>query len=427
MAYARHQLGLMLDDDTLDIAANTNIMTIGSTSVLSQDAADDGAWRFVDAQDLLNARCVAYAFDDQLADETSRTVTATINADGLVQITGQGTDGAFEVRPSADNAAFGFATAGQAAVLSGGNYVLTATLPWRRGTITEHLTLRWAADGLDHTVPRWDTYEVQDVPTLLRTSTTDDDSANRLACLEARMVAAIDPDPETGTYWGQCWAYLDADGYATLAWHVDVAGSGFAWAADALGLAYRLGFTGAETAVIGADDVTRLTASHRPSTLLWADYHGPLRALVDDRGEATSGRTGDVFGADRGTGLRYALTVYVRGPMAEPDAFGRVHHQVDHYLHEWLSRATRGRRCSVIQRWGDSRRWLRPRLARGDQPAEDVRFTTADREGRIVCRIAAQQATEHSEEYLNDAVESYMQVDLILAHIPTEPGPRSAT
>lgn len=428
MAYERHQLAVLLDEDLLDIDENTALFAVDGTNVLSPTAWADGAWRYVDLPDLLNGRCVGYDLEDQIQDSTGRALTVSLNAAGHVVLTGGFAAGSFEVRPSADNAAWGFDTAGQSAAFTGSLWQVTADSPWQRGTRTEGLTLRWASDGLDKNMLSWDTFQVQDIPTLLRKATTDADSANRGNTIEALMVAALDPDPGSGTSaWGQCWCYVNDDGRVVLAWHVDVGGAVFAWATAGLPLAYRLGFDGTETPVAGGDDVVRLTATHAASSVLWADYAGPLRPIVSDLGEARAGRLGDVAGIDRGTSLGYRLTCWIRGPMAETTATARTHHQVDHHLHEWLQRAVRGRRATIVQRWGDTRRWLRPRLARGSQAAEDLRFTTADREGRIVCRIAEAQAVETTEEYLDDTVDTYMQVDLVLAHIPDEPGPRSAT
>lgn len=428
MAYEQHQVAVLLDEDLLDIAENTAIFAVDGTNVLSPAAWADGAWRYIDLPDLLNGRCVDYDLEDQIQDSTGRALTVTLNSAGHVVLTGGFAAGSFEVRPSADNAAWGFDTAGQSASFTGSVWQLVAANQWQRGTRTEHITIRWASDGLDHTVPNWDAYEVQDIPTLLRKASTDDGSARRAYSIEALMGDALDPDPASGTTaWGMCWAYIGDDGRVVLAWHADVEGAVFAWDDDGLPLAYRLGFDGTETPVAGGDDVVRLTATHRPSSVLWPEYAGPLRPVVRDLGEATAGRLGDVAGVDHGTSLGYRLTCWIRGPQAETTDTERESHQVDHHLHEWLQRAVRGRRATIVQRWGDTRRWLRPRLARGTQAAEDLRFTTADREGRIVCRIAEAQAVETTEEYLDDTVDSYMQVDLVLAHIPTEPGPRSAT
>lgn len=177
--------------------------------------------------------------------------------------------GAFDLDASADNAKYGFSTAGGSAVLdiSSGEYRLTASADWERGVVEDEKLTLTIAGPASYTIPANPTH-AQNVLTLIRRRGRDvEDSAgaydadDQVAGLSMEDLdnAACDTD-DRRIRW-----YIDDDGHVTVAWPTSLALAKPVWATGAAGQAVKaaFGFSGNEsTSTVG--DVTIFRADYTP-------------------------------------------------------------------------------------------------------------------------------------------------------------------
>lgn len=413
MAFGRHQLVALAREVLDDFESGDDFFNRAGDQVEMYAYADTGR-AYQDPVDLANAYCSHVSLGEMLGRLGGPAdFVFDMNPDtNKVRITGSQ---AFTIVASADNAAWGFDTAGETSV----GDVVEATNDWQRGNISARFALRITATATTYTLP-WAPYEAQDVPVMLRTSATDDDSAARLRCLEDLDNRACDYDdePEPDGVYARARHLITDDGFYRIAWpNAAPVLSTPSW--DSPVIADLLGYDGTETAVLGADDVYRFTANRRPRALLWFEYNEPVREVEREaRGsDVAELADGGVTGLNRGSVQGWRVAGWVKGIMAGED------HAL-HYLRLFRKMAPRGAPISLFLRWGDTRRALDERRAyREGLEANGLRYTTDDRCGRLVCQVAADQPPEVTEEYVDDELDVYMRVEMRLNTTPDSESP----
>lgn len=354
--------------------AGVNLFDVGLIQITTPST-----WgTFDDVLAMLNGRGVGQTYGgagafvaDLAADAATATgtaVTAAIDANDRIVLTFTGAT-AVTLAAGADNAVFGFDTAGQAAVLVGGNYVLTAVADWDRGNIENaQLDLtRGASNGL---APA-DAYRAHTaVQTVRQWGIADADDA-----YPDSSVQYLD----FGASWG-----VDADGHVWRARDTAI-GAAPTWVSTSFRDA--LGFTGEETET-SVGGLRVLTATY-PCQWLITPSRPWERTIRGRKWDGSSVRASDrgAYAVEWSQWDRFAVTGYIDGPADRID-------RQSHWLQKVWPYFYPGARCNLYHDWGDGRRGRRtdttsPTQATGARVLPYSILYTAQRDGeygRWLCR-----------------------------------------
>jgi hypothetical protein len=290
------------------------------------------------------------------------------------------------------------------AVLVGARWVATAQADWRRGnwspvTVNDRPYIDPVPAGANYFLDV-NSRSHSVVCSIRSTALTDLDTVDYTKTIQGIDCAAN----HASIRWG-----VDSTGRVWRSWSAVAAPVAPVWAS--LSMMARLGFTGAETAVLSdAGTVATVTATHPCPGVL-----APSRPLSEplvpwSEHEADSARTqaGRVYRVERGLTHGWTASIDLDGLLDDGDDLW------EHYRRRWLP--YQGDRVTLYQEAGDPRR-------RGDPQAGDVygRLRTVQDDGyghgRIVGVLAESHATTHE---LVGRSGLYRQAPLVfrLAEVP---------
>ena len=248
-------------------------------------------------------------------------VAITINEDDKVEISA---DLVFSVNAVANNAVYGFDTAGQTAVAVGPRFVLTAVNDWQRGPIFGGQIVFSVPGPAAIVVPTNGQWR-QDVPSFISIASGD--------TLESRENSA---DAVT-------W-HIDDEGRAVWSSTTNTA---LSWTSTTFRDA--LGFDGSESVIAGAGGTYTSTSTY-PIAGVLIPSRPVARQNPGVAEESSSRRTmGDGWVSScRGTFQQHTVVFYIDGPLDCKD-------EMSHWLRRCLPRLCNGRKVTLYQDWGDSR------------------------------------------------------------------------
>lgn len=300
-------------------------------------------------------------------------ITITLNTNDKVQLTAL--VGTVAVAARADNAVFGFSTAGHGAAVT-----IAAPNEWQRGnTFNAQLSITHNVAGtFDFPgVP----YAVHSIPYLFRERGVigDIDDNHATDCIE---------DLDQSANGGRCSWGIDSIGRVWTAYdpatHGDVV-----WVGAGDGVSDYLGFTRSATApeapvdiLPGAGAVTAIRVL--TATFPCAGVLCPTRQWVDltNRSLATAQgirlTSGAVASSRTATHRAWSLRYFVDGPADERDLS-------THFVEQWLPLCTPGERMTIYQQWLEPRRAIHNRGSARIFVSNDPQYTTLhtpERDGR---------------------------------------------
>jgi len=304
---------------------------------------------------------------------------------------------AFDLLASADNAAFGFPTAGASAVLVGAVYRLDATTDWTRGLIEQtHLQIDPAGATPAFYVPSVP-YRAQSVIALIRPATIgDSDAAWRQDCVQAVDNNHIDGGArrirhgltDDGRWW-TAWPAGLVPAVGAPAWLSTDASE---WARPFLGA------VGDEVAATVAGPVGDLLVFEGPYPVEGVQHptrsYSTMEATIHDDTGTLRTTGGEIAVMQRMHRISWVVEWYLDGP-----ADTRNEHT--HYMRRFGRHVPRGGRLTFMpdrhepRRRRDVHEIARPGLG-ADVEAYDLSCTTEDdgRRGRFVCRRGIDDGAE---------------------------------
>ncbi len=361
--------------------SNTNVFDRGATSV-TLPSYGTGEGVFLDVLDFLNG-FGSEDGEDLNSDLDSGwqgegggagELTIALNSDDFVEITSTA-GGTFTILPDADNAWFGFPTAGSGPHAAG---TITAPNPWKRGLLTNGLSSdspsmrieRDATGGIFNLPENWGWIQDLRVAFRVRGSENDvDDTANSNS-LEAVDVAANG----TAIRWG-----VTDDGYVYTTYPLGESAPD--WTSDSF--RDRLGFTGDETSVEIAGVGRYLLASKPcPGLIIPSRPLSVQTPFVERAGSEIRLTDGSFASISVGEYNGYEIEFVIDGPQDSTD----LHRE---YLRLRSEFARLGEPITLYQDWGDSRRSLLAYQITSIQPAYDNLHTSQENGyyGRVLCRV----------------------------------------
>lgn len=268
------------------------------------------------------------------ASTTGTAVTATINAADRIVLTFTGAT-VVTLAASADNAAYGFDTAGQTSVASGGNQVLTAVADWQRGNI-KNAQLDLTRGTFSGLVPKLNFWAHSAVHMVRQWGIGDlDDTA------PASNLIRLDENAS----WG-----ITADGRVWRAWD-STAASGVTWTSTTFRDA--LGFDGTELTQVFPGGLRVMTANKPCQWLLTPTR--PLENVYRGRrryGTSTQATDRSAYLVEWMSPDEFTVSGFVDGPADRID-------RQDHWLRRVWPYISPGARVNIYHDWSDGRRGRR--------------------------------------------------------------------
>jgi hypothetical protein len=275
---------------------------------------------------------------------------------------------------------YGF-TANTAAVPVGARFRATAPSEWTRGNIeglSALLVITPAGGGAAYSVPH--AARVQSVPVALRASTLADADA----VPDAETLQAADNAVSGGATLGIRWG-VDAAGHVWRSWDTAAAPGALAPVWTSASSRQRLGFSGAEVAVVVGTRATVTADYPCPGVLAPSrPLAEPLVPWVDVQAATTRTLAGRVYRVERAQTVGWTVQVWLDGLLDDGDDLW------DHYRRRWVP--YQAEHVTVYLEAGDTRR-------RGEVPAGDVygllrTVQDGGLHGRLVCTLAESHAAQ---------------------------------
>jgi len=310
--------------------------------------------------------------------------------------------GAIIVEPSADNAVFGFDTAGQNS--SAGTPRLTANSDWQRGNI-QNAQLTITTAGGSFTFPSNSyPYRAQDLVTLIRKrgAMADTDDVADTLCLEHLDNTAVEAGRKTR--WG-----VDEQGHVWTAWRT---GSTVEPTWDDDDFRDLLGFSGNEA--VQSDGLLDYMVAEYPSPLALVPSR-PLRRcrrVVEEQTRALQLLGGSYATNELAVFKGWDIRLWVDGPVGSD-------RDLEAHLVAFLEQCRIGSRLSLYRHWGDPRRHLPAALVRGNQAAYDLLHTAEHRRGRLRCLRHHRDAARRTVDFDGD-LDMRHDFRLLLADNPED-------